>query len=176
MKHGRRSKWIQVRDDGFIFCNKCHTYKHEDEFDLNTEKQYRNGRDSRCKECKKDQYLKRREQNRGKQNLDRILLERLHGMKDRSKKKNIPMDVTIEDLKYIWACQEGLCAISKMPMTYIFNNGRTFTNVSIDQINPNKGYVKGNIQLVCMAVNQMKSDLSMNELYMFCEAIIKNKK
>lgn len=53
--------------------------------------------------------------------------------------------------------------------------GRTFTNVSIDQINPHLGYTKENIQLVCMAVNQMKSDMSIEELYMFCEAIIKTK-
>jgi hypothetical protein len=60
-------------------------------------------------------------------------------------------------------------------MTYTFDNGRTFTNISIDQINPNAGYVEGNIQLVCMAINQMKSDMSLEELYMFSEALIKNK-
>lgn len=61
-------------------------------------------------------------------------------------------------------------------MTYALDNGRTFTNVSIDRINSNLGYKKDNIQLVCMAVNQMKSDLSIQELYMFCEAILKQKK
>lgn len=30
--------------------------------------------------------------------------------------------------------------------------GRTFTNVSIDQINPHLGYTKENIQLVCIRV------------------------
>ena len=60
-------------------------------------------------------------------------------------------------------------------MTYAFDNGRTFTNISIDQINPNAGYVEDNIQLVCMAINQMKSDMSLEELYMFSEALIKNK-
>lgn len=60
-------------------------------------------------------------------------------------------------------------------MTYDFDSGRVFTNVSIDQINPHLGYTKDNIQLVCMAVNQMKSDMSMDELFMFCEAILKSK-
>jgi hypothetical protein len=50
-----------------------------------------------------------------------------------------------------------------------------FTNISIDQINPNAGYIEDNIQLVCMAINQMKSDMSLEELYMFSEALIKNK-
>ena len=61
-------------------------------------------------------------------------------------------------------------------MTYELDRGRIFTNVSIDKINPNLGYIKDNIKLVCMAVNQMKSDMSLQELYMFCESIINNKK
>lgn len=40
-------------------------------------------------------------------------------------------------------------------MTFKQCNGRTPTNVSIDQVNHKEGYVIGNIQLVCMAVNQM---------------------
>ena len=68
-----------------------------------------------------------------------------------------------------------MCALSKIPMTYTLDNGRTFTNISIDQMNPNAGYVEDNIQLVCMAINQMKSDMSLEELYMFSEALIKNK-
>lgn len=43
-------------------------------------------------------------------------------------------------------------------MTFYLDNGRTFTNISIDRITPNLGYTKENIQLVCMAVNQMKSN------------------
>lgn len=38
------------------------------------------------------------------------------------------------------------------------------------------GYTnKDNVQLVCMAVNQMKSDLTEEELFMFCNSIISNK-
>lgn len=48
--------------------------------------------------------------------------------------------------------------------------------MSIDRIDPNKGYTKDNVQLVCAQVNMMKSDMSLEELYMFCEAMIKNKK
>ena len=58
-------------------------------------------------------------------------------------------------------------------MTFEQGNGRISTNVSIDQINPKEGYTIGNIQLVCMAINQMKSDLNMDEVYMFCEGILK---
>lgn len=57
-------------------------------------------------------------------------------------------------------------------MTYIFFNGRTSTNVSIDRILPEKGYTMDNIQLVCMACNQMKNDLTEEQLYEFCKKIV----
>ena len=46
--------------------------------------------------------------------------------------------------------------------------------MSIDRINPDEGYTLENTQIVCMAVNQMKSDLTMDELLLFCKYIIKN--
>ena len=95
--------------------------------------------------------------------------------RDRANKKGIPFNLTKEYLKELWDEQEGKCAISGIEMTFDQCKGRTATNVSIDQINPNEGYVIGNVQLVCMAVNQFKSDFSMDEIYMFCESILKNR-
>lgn len=51
---------------------------------------------------------------------------------------------------------------------------RIYTNVSIDQIMPSKGYTIDNIQLVCMAVNQLKSDLDMDTILILCSAIVDN--
>ena len=95
---------------------------------------------------------------------------------DRAKRKNWFCDITLNDLKELWDKQNGLCAISNIPMTYAFNSGRVPTNVSVDRIDSNKSYTKNNIQLVCMAVNQMKSDLDMITFYRFCEAILLNAK
>jgi hypothetical protein len=33
----------------------------------------------------------------------------------------------------LWNKQNGLCAISKIPMTYEMDEGRVYTNLSIDQ-------------------------------------------
>lgn len=101
--------------------------------------------------------------------------KKYHHRNGRAEKKGILFNITEEFIKSLWEKQKGLCALSKIPMTYTFDNGRTFTNISIDQINPNAGYVEDNIQLVCMAINQMKSDMSLEELYIFSEALIKNK-
>ena len=59
-------------------------------------------------------------------------------------------------------------------MTYDLFKGRTPTNVSIDKIDSTKGYTKNNIQLICMECNQMKSDITEDELYDFCKSILEN--
>lgn len=47
-------------------------------------------------------------------------------------------------------------------------------NVSVDRIDSKKGYTRDNVQLVCMAINQMKSDLDNNTFYNLCKAVYKN--
>ena len=59
-------------------------------------------------------------------------------------------------------------------MTFELDKGRIFSNVSIDQIKPSKGYTKDNIQLVCMAINQLKSDFDLNTIYLICKNIVDN--
>jgi hypothetical protein len=61
-------------------------------------------------------------------------------------------------------------------MTYYFDSGRVPTNLSVDRIDSSLGYIKGNIQLVCMAVNQMKNDLTVEQLKYFCKSILEYKK
>lgn len=171
-----RTKLIQKDKNNNLICYKCFTYKSIEEFDSTNLKSswFRENKDRRCKCCKKKQYLKRRLNNRDKRDINRLLVERYCGLKDRSKKYNFIIDFNVDYLKELWNSQNGLCNISKIPMTYIMNQGRIYTNVSVDRIDSNIGYIKGNIQLVCMAVNQMKSDLSMNELVYICKEIINN--
>lgn len=88
--------------------------------------------------------------------------------------KSLPFTITKEDLMVLWKLQDGKCAISGLDMTYELGEGRLYTNVSIDQICPSKGYTIDNIQLVCMAANQLKSDFGMDVVITLCEAIIKH--
>lgn len=157
-----------------LLCLNCKEYKDICEFNTNVEKTHRKQKDSNCKTCKTIQYNKRKENNRGKKDLNRLLLERWHGLKDRAKRTGHTIDFKWEFLLELWNKQNGLCAISSIPMTFTMNSGRVFTNVSIDRKDSNIGYLKENIQLVCMAVNQMKSDMEMSELLYFCKQILEN--
>ncbi len=173
-KNRVRTKFIQEDIKGNLYCYKCENYKNKEEYDLTNLQSchFRYFRDRRCKECKKNQYLKRRKTNRGKQDLDRLLLERWHGLVERAKKKGLIVDFKWNFLKELYIKQKGKCAVSNIEMTYEMFNGRTPTNVSVDRIDSSIGYLQSNIQLVCMAVNQMKSDLDIKQLIYFCTQII----
>lgn len=170
-----RSKFKQFDEDGNLLCYSCKQYKPLDCFDKNIDKWFRAEKDSRCKECKRNAYLRRKEKNRGSKDLNRLLYERFHGLKDRARKKDIQCNIDLQYLHELWNTQKGLCALSGIPMTYYFDSGQVPTNVSVDRINSNLGYIKGNLQLVCMAVNQMKSDLTIEQLKYFCKSILEYK-
>lgn len=160
--------------DGKLKCFVCGEWLDPEEFDSHTQYAYRNHKDKRCKQCKRKQNLQARKNYSDEKRLYKILQERWLGARDRARRKNIPFDITKEDLMNIWEFQEGKCAISKIPMTFEMDNGRTYTNVSIDQIIPGKGYTKDNIQLICYAVNQLKSDWDIDTVIYICRQIVDN--
>lgn len=159
-----------------LLCHKCGQFLPISEFAKHPFYHYRDGHEVRCRKCRTEQGREEKKNYEGEYALLKVLQVRFLAARDRAKRKNLPFNITKEYIKELWDKQNGKCAISGIDMTFEQCNGRIPTNVSIDQINPNEGYVIGNIQLVCMAVNQFKSDLNMEEVYMFCENIIKNKK
>lgn len=90
----------------------------------------------------------------------------------RAKRYGIAFDIDASFVLGLFTEQEGLCSITKMPMTFKQVRGRSITNVSIDRINPISGYTKGNVRLVCDIVNIMKSTLSDVELVDWCQKIL----
>jgi len=172
-KRRYRTKFKQKDDCGNLICYCCKKYLSEDLFDNNNARWFRDNKDYRCKLCKQAAYNKKKLTNRGKKDLNRILLERWHGIKDRARASGYVIDFGWEVLKEIWENQNGICALSGIEMTYEMFNGRVHTNVSVDKIDCYKQYSKNNIQLVCMAANQMKSDMPFDKLIWFCKNIIK---
>lgn len=84
------------------------------------------------------------------------------------------VSISSKELYDLFELQNGLCALSKVPMTWIAGKGRQSANISLDRIDNNKGYVSGNVQLVCVAVNLMKAEMDTEELKFWCKEILKN--
>lgn len=79
--------------------------------------------------------------------------------------------ISVNDLKEIWQKQEGRCAYTKLPLTADANQ---LTTMSLDRIDSDTDYVVGNVQLVCVAVNRMKSDFPEKDFIGLCNLITQN--
>lgn len=99
----------------------------------------------------------------------------MRGVRHRARKASIECDIDAEFLNVLLEKQGELCAISKIPLTYTKGQGHIPTNASVDRIDPTRGYTKDNIQLVANQVNTMKSNLSLEQLMMWCNLILKGK-
>ena len=77
--------------------------------------------------------------------------------KGRAKKKNLPYNITEEDIKMVWPI-DNKCPI----LGTEFRSGKKNKDVlpTLDKINPKKGYVKGNIAVISFRANQIKSDVA----------------
>ena len=80
--------------------------------------------------------------------------------------------VSLDALELLWQAQQGRCALTGWPMTMELASGVVPTNCSLDRIDSDKGYVVGNVQLVCRAANVAKSDLDVAEFVKLCRAVV----
>ena len=73
-------------------------------------------------------------------------------------------NLDIEYIMSLWTSQQGRCSLTGLPMSHKFDD---MVAVSIDRIDSSKGHVKGNIQLVCQAINRMKNSHTNEETISF---------
>lgn len=160
--------------DGKLLCHYCGEYKDIDEFtEHGSESRVRGGRRYYCRECSTSRQKSHNRNLPDDQKLDKCLRWRMLGARDRSRQKDgLVFNLTMDDMRDLWISQNGKCAISGIDMTYELQMGRVPTNISIDKIDRTKGYTKDNVQLVCMACNQIKSDMSEEDMYNFCKSIV----
>ncbi len=82
--------------------------------------------------------------------------------------------------QYVWDLfmeQERKCAISGVEIFFTddFRGKRKDQTASLDRIDSNKGYIKGNVQWVHKDINRMKWHLPEKVFLNWCRLVIKNK-
>ena len=80
--------------------------------------------------------------------------------------------LSLDALELLWHAQDGCCALTGWSMTMELANGVVPTNCSLDRIDSRQGYIVGNVQLVCRAVNVAKSDLVQSDFIALCKAVL----
>ena len=81
--------------------------------------------------------------------------------KEIKKGRNYNIDIDLEYLLELWKKCNGICFRFKKKMSILDSD---MFQVSIDRIDPNKGYIKGNVQLVSWLYNRMKGNNTEEEM------------
>ena len=129
------------------------------------------GRRNDCKECTK------RTVARNKLSYiplhERDLISRLKNLCTKAKGRTKEFSINTSDLLEVLIKQNGRCAYTKLPLLATANQ---FNTVSLDRVDSSKGYVVGNIQLVCAAINKMKQEYTEEVFLLFCLLVTQNNK
>jgi len=86
--------------------------------------------------------------------------------KSRAKSKSYLFDLDSQYLLELWNSQNGLCYYTKQKMNIVhlkFN----FWSPSLDRLDPDKGYTKGNVAWALHGVNCFKQELTLSEFLNF---------
>ena len=111
--------------------------------------------------------------------VENTLLSVLWGARSRSKRKKVYFNISEKYILNMLIKQNGLCKMTGIKMNPSKQNGcknKDPYTVSIDRIDSLKGYVKGNIQLVCTICNIFKNSYEMKDVSKICIEYIKYNK
>ena len=141
-----RRKHLDNLPEGFRNCTTCSTLKPLEAFHKHSK--CRGGYNSVCKECKKS-ITKNQWKN---YSLEYKIFNRT---RSRATAKNINFNLELSDIII-----PKECPVFKVPFIY---NDKDWS-ASIDRINPNLGYIKGNIMIISNKANRIKNDASLKDL------------
>lgn len=137
----------------------CKIKKSFDEFS-NSAKDKEHKKQYHCKKCQTLYKQKNRERvaKLAKNNHIKDYRKNLvRAAKHRAKNKNVPFDITWEDLELI-----NVCPVLGIPIfTKTLNNQNA---PSIDRFIPKLGYVKENVFIISKRANTLKGDATINEV------------
>lgn len=154
-------------------CLKCSQEKPLEDFFL-SKKGDRYGRQSYCKPCCAAKHREWREANPVREKEQRRRWRRINRKKlmledarRRTVMFKLPFSLTADDFEI-----PEFCPVLGVKLEQ--NEGRNGPfSASLDRINPSLGYVVGNVQVISLRANIMKSDATADELRKFAAWILK---
>jgi hypothetical protein len=157
--NGHRKYKLDVVDEDYARCSRCGEIKPIDEFKISkTGKGYR-ARLSFCRKC-----LNKTSNERQSASAQSLIRHRLYGIKNRCRLRNIPYCLVLEQVVELYRQQEGKCFYTGISMQLEAGNGKHPYALSIDRVDPTRGYSLDNIVLCINRANTIKNDLTLDEL------------
>jgi len=159
-------------DVGMKVCSVCHIEKQNQNFRLRTDTSKQRPFCLSCEaQIMKDRYLATRLYRLSKEEKRRIdnpIGKMLQQAKTRAIKKNLDFNLSEEDIFL-----PEKCKYLDVPLTNKQGHGIVWENYSIDRIDNNKGYIRGNVEVISRKANSMKNMASQDELITFAKNILK---
>lgn len=137
-----------------IKCCKCKIEKTSLEFYKN--KNIKNGFGKVCKVCRKQERPRQKEKNFYHQ----WLRDALNRSKQRALLLGLPYNLTYEYLQNI---HKDTCPVLGIKLDY-FTKNRDETTPSLERIDNNKGYLKGNVCIISLRANILKNNATIKEM------------
>lgn len=137
-------------------CKICKQEKPLEDFHLN--KGCKDGRETRCKSCRKEVAASKYKENPFK--------TMIRSKRSECKKKGLEFNLTEEYLKKLWT---GVCPVFNVPIT-IGNSGMgSHMSGHLDRLDPDKGYIKGNVMFITGRANRIKYNATIEELQLIVD-------
>lgn len=168
-------------------CSKCKQSKLETEF--YKDKSKKTGLNYICISCSKEKYKIYKSNNKQKINLQQ--LNWYYKNKEKINTKNKILQNSDPRSRMMWLAKHRAkkynlcfniektdiiipeyCPILKLKLLPSFEKSKD-NSPTLDRINCNKGYIKGNIQVISRKANIMKSNANKKELLLFADWILK---
>jgi len=91
-------------------------------------------------------------------------------VKKRARNKNIEFNIDVFYLEQLYTQQNKKCNLTGFFLSF---GKKNLYKISIDRIDSSIGYVKGNIQLICLGVNYLKNTFDNEEVVEFLKQMKK---
>lgn len=89
----------------------------------------------------------------------------LPGLKARAKAKGVDFDLTLD---YLLSIAADHCPVDGLPMHWrvdaVLSKKTSPRSPSVDRLLPSRGYVKGNVQIICFQYNTWKRDMTLQDM------------
>lgn len=162
---------------GLKMCTRCSIVKlRTDEFfvvNCSLSNKKRDRHKGYCKDCDKKARIIQKQNL--KKDIRRYFNRHIASLRHRAKLNNLPFNLTGDYLYNQYLKQNKTCYWTGKDFDMISqykDKSRPVDNfISVDKLDPDKGYVEGNVVLCLWKVNQLKNNLTSSEFIAFCSLI-----
>ena len=129
---------------------------------------------SRCTKCS-SKYTLEYQRNGYRKTEGWVFYQRAYDLKRRDKECSMSVKELKVYLNELWTSQNGKCGYTGLDMALTgYHTNNTNYAMTVDRIDADKGYLKGNMILCLAIINKIKQNLTINELIQWVSLIKKD--